>query len=64
MKAEGEKICQKCNLKMQEMDTEFSYLGRSFRHKVLRCEKCGQVYIPKELATGRMQEVEQVLEEK
>lgn len=57
-------ICDKCQIEMEENEVQFSYLNRSFRHKVLRCSKCGQVYIPEELAKGRMSEVEALLEEK
>jgi transposase len=46
------------------MDAQFSYLKRSFRHKVPRCPECGQVYIPEDLARGRMREVETTLEDK
>jgi transposase len=49
---------------MQLMDTQFNYLKRSFRYKVPRCPACGQVYIPEELARGRMREVEKTLEDK
>jgi hypothetical protein len=49
---------------MTESEVEFSYLNRSFRHKVPRCPQCGQVYIPEKLASGRMNEVEKMLEEK
>lgn len=57
-------ICDRCQVEMVELDVEFSYLNRSFRHKVPRCPECGQVYIPEELAKGRMREVEINLEEK
>ncbi len=49
---------------MEEKDVEFSYLNRSFRHKVLRCPSCGQVHIDEKLASGRMSDVERMLEEK
>jgi hypothetical protein len=49
---------------MQLMDTQFNYLKRSFRHKALRCPSCGQVFIPEELARGRMRDVEKTLEDK
>lgn len=58
------RICDSCKVEMVELDVEFSYLNRSFRHKVSRCPECGQVYIPEELASGRMHEVEKKLEEK
>ncbi len=57
-------ICDKCKVEMAEFEVEFSYLNRSFRHKVPRCPQCGQVYIPEKLANGRMSEVEKNLEEK
>lgn len=57
-------ICDKCKVEMVELDVDFSYLNRSFRHKVPRCPICGQVFIPEELASGRMSEVERMLEEK
>lgn len=57
-------ICDRCKVEMVELEVEFSYLNRSFRHKVPRCPACGQVYIPEKLAKGRMNEVEKNLEEK
>jgi uncharacterized protein with PIN domain len=57
-------ICESCDAEMKEMDAEFSYLGRAFRHKVMRCPVCGLVYIPEELARGRMRQVEMALEDK
>ncbi len=57
-------ICDKCKVEMEEMEVDFSYLNRSFRHKVPRCPVCGQVFIPEKIASGRMSEVERMLEEK
>lgn len=57
-------ICDKCKVQMEEREVQFSYLNRSFRHKVPRCPQCGQVFIPEELVNGRMSEVEAILEEK
>lgn len=57
-------ICDRCKVEMQEMDTQFSYLGRSFRHKVNRCPECGQVCLSEELVNGRMSEVESMMEDK
>ena len=44
--------------------TVFTYLGRSFGHEVLTCPKCGKVFIPQDLAEGKMAEVEEQLEDK
>lgn len=57
-------ICRRCNVEMELIEVQFSYLNRSFRHKVPRCPKCGQVYVPEELAKGQMSKVESALEEK
>ena len=57
-------ICDKCKVEMELIEAKFSYLDRSFHHKVPRCPKCGQVYVPEDLAKGRMSKVEAALEEK
>lgn len=57
-------ICDKCKIKMEDKEIQFSYLNRSFRHKVPRCPACGQVFLPEELVNGRMSQVEAILEEK
>lgn len=57
-------ICDKCQIEMEEMEAQFTYLNKGFRHKVLRCPKCGQVYLSEDLVTGRMNQVERQLEEK
>ena len=57
-------ICDRCKIEMRPMDTQFNYLKRSFRHKALRCPACRQVYIPEDLARGRMRAVEKTLEDK
>ena len=57
-------ICDRCKVEMEEIDANFSYLDRTFRHKVSRCPECGQVVLSEELVTGRMSEVEALIEEK
>ena len=42
----------------------FHYMGRSFGHEVPTCPKCGKMFISKELAEGRMAEVEALMEDK
>lgn len=56
--------CAKCSEPLVLKKTTFNYLGHTFSHEVLRCPTCGNVLIPKELAEGRMAEVEQQLEDK
>jgi uncharacterized protein with PIN domain len=57
-------ICELCDVEMEPIEAQFSYLKRTLKHVVLRCPRCGQVYVPEELAKGRMREVENALEEK
>jgi uncharacterized protein with PIN domain len=57
-------ICEPCQVAMEPIEAHFTYLKRTFKHKVLRCPVCGQIYISEQLAKGRMREVEVALEEK
>jgi len=56
--------CGKCNQELQLKKTVFSYLGHTFSHEVPTCPKCGKIFISKELAEGRMSEIEELLEDK
>ena len=56
--------CGKCGIPLVTKKTQFNYLGRAFSHEVKRCPQCGNVFIPKELAEGKMAEVEQQMEDK
>jgi hypothetical protein len=60
----GAMVCGVCDVPMEPMKSTFSYLKREFRHTVLRCPICGQIYISEDLAKGKMREVETILEEK
>ena len=57
-------ICNRCDKKLEPMKAGFSYLGHVFHSNVLRCPDCGQVYVPEELAKGRIAEAEAALEDK
>ncbi len=57
-------ICCKCQRELVPAKTYLSYLGHSFSATILRCPECGQVYIPEEMAKGRIAEVEMQLEDK
>ncbi|MDR2296167.1 MAG: hypothetical protein LBD95_05150 [Clostridiales Family XIII bacterium] len=56
--------CARCKLALKPKKTVFKYLERSFTHEVPCCPSCGSVFIPPELAEGRMAEVERMLEDK
>ncbi len=57
-------ICYKCQKEMAPAKTNLSYLGLSFPADILKCPECGQVYIPEDLAKGRIAQVEAQLEDK
>jgi transcription elongation factor Elf1 len=56
--------CAKCNEEPVIKKTVFSYLGQTVAHDVQVCPKCGKIFIPEDLAEGRMAEVEEQLEDK
>lgn len=49
---------------LEPRKTHFQYLGHAFHTDILRCPKCGEVYIPESLVNKRMAEVEMLLEDK
>lgn len=57
-------ICHACQKEMEPRKTDFSYLGHTFYADMLRCPDCGLVYIPEDLAKGRISEVEMQMEDK
>lgn len=57
-------LCANCNLELQPAKVSIAYLGSAFPVDLLRCPKCGIVYIPENLALGRMADVEKTLEDK
>ena len=56
--------CNKCKVDLIIADATFRYLDRSFHHKILRCPKCGQIYLPEDFVTDKMKKVETSLEDK
>ncbi len=56
--------CCRCSVPLEPGRLELTYLGNSFWLDLPQCPKCGLYLIPEDLATGRMAEVEQVLENK
>ena len=57
-------ICTGCDVEMAPQKVTLSYMGYAFSATMPRCPVCGYVYIPEEIAKGRMGEVERQLEEK
>lgn len=56
--------CFKCKKKLEEREVCFQYLGRELFYKILSCPECGQVFIPENLAKGKMKQVEMMIEGK
>ena len=62
--AETDWLCMKCSLPLEMGKVNVGYLGSMFPVDLLRCSGCGQVFIPEDLASGKMVEVEKLLEDK
>lgn len=57
-------ICDNCNVPLALGNVTLSYLGSSFPVELYKCPQCGLVYIPEDLARGKMDQVEKALEDK
>ncbi len=57
-------VCDLCSRELEEAVVTLSYMGSEFKQGFRRCPGCGQVFVPEELALGRMLEVEKALEDK
>ncbi|HWR30016.1 MAG TPA: hypothetical protein VN631_09285 [Negativicutes bacterium] len=57
-------ICQKCKVPLESGKVTVQYMESAFPVELPRCPKCGLVYVPETLATGKMMEVEKALEDK
>ena len=64
MDSERKWKCAKCGVDLIMKKTIFNYMERNISHDVPVCPKCGKVFISKDLAEGRMAEVEEQLEDK
>ncbi|MGA3092065.1 MAG: DVU_1557 family redox protein [Terriglobales bacterium] len=57
-------VCGKCQQEFVLGKVMVSYLGNTFPVELMKCPGCGMAYVPEELAEGKMQQVEQALENK
>jgi tRNA(Ile2) C34 agmatinyltransferase TiaS len=57
-------MCEKCAQRLVVGKVTVEYLGNQFVTDLPKCPECGRVYISEEVATGKMAEVEQLLEDK
>jgi hypothetical protein len=56
--------CANCGVPLVIRKTQIAYLGSAYPVDLLKCPSCGLVFIPEELALGKMAEVEKALEDK
>ncbi|MDD3473295.1 MAG: hypothetical protein PHS86_10965 [Syntrophaceae bacterium] len=56
--------CAECGVELTLGSVEVQYMGSRYPADLLRCEKCGQVYVPEELANTKMALIEKLLEDK
>ena len=54
----------KCRVKLRKGNAKFMYLDNGFPVELPVCPKCGFVYVPEELALGKVLSVEKALEDK
>ena len=57
-------VCCKCNQALVRSKVTASYLGGEFPIELWKCPGCGVVHVPESLATGKMLQVEEALEDK
>jgi len=57
-------ICDLCKIEMILSKVDLLYQDQKMNADLLKCPKCGQVYISEELVKNKMREVESNLEEK
>ncbi|MBP2645482.1 MAG: hypothetical protein H6Q75_922 [Firmicutes bacterium] len=57
-------VCVKCGIYLTPGKVTLSYMGSTFPVELYKCAQCGLVYIPEDLARGKMQQVEESLEDK
>jgi hypothetical protein len=57
-------VCGRCGTPLASTQVTVAYLGNGFPVELPQCPTCGLVYIPEDLALGRMADVEKELEDK
>jgi len=56
--------CGKCGINLAPGKVVLTYLNSTFPVDLYKCSGCGLVYIPEDLATGKMDMAEKALEDK
>ena len=60
----GQAQCVKCGVPLEKGKAKFMYLDNGFPVELPVCPVCGFVYVPEELALGKVASVERALEDK
>ena len=60
----GKLKCHKCKVDLVRGRAALSYLGNAFPVELPVCPQCGYIYVPEELALGKVLTVERSLEDK
>jgi len=60
----SEWICNRCRLPLEVRTVRLQYLRTIFALDIPACPLCGMILIDEDLATGKMAEAEQALEDK
>ncbi len=60
----GRWICNRCQVAVEILQVRLQYRRTIFALDLPACPRCGKVLISEELATGKMLEAEQALEDK
>lgn len=56
--------CAKCSETLEMRTVEVAYMGSKYPVELPRCPRCGIVFIPEDLAVGKMARIEKILEDK
>lgn len=56
--------CVKCDRELEPVKLTLNYLGHQITHEFPQCPVCGNVFISEEIVTGKMLQVEYMLEDK
>jgi hypothetical protein len=57
-------ICNRCQVPVEVQTVRLQYIKTIFAVHLPACPRCGMILIDEELATGKMAEAEQTLEDK
>jgi RNase P subunit RPR2 len=60
----GRFTCKKCGVLLVKGSATFSYLDNAFPVELPVCPGCGFIYVPEDLARGKVLDVERELEDK